>query len=153
MGDASIESRVRELEDRDAIRDLARRYAHCVWQKDIEGAIDLFTDDGEMNTGEREPIRGREALLDSYREMLVDAQFQPFVHNHVVEVDGEQATGTCYLDLRSTSEGQSMIGSGFYEDRYRRVGGAWKFRSRKLVLSYLVPLTVGWAETAEAGNS
>ena len=150
MGDDTIESRIRELEDREAIRDLARRYAHCVWQKDVEGAIDLFTEDGEMDTGEREIIRGREALLATYRDMVGDAQFQPFVHNHVVDIAGDEATGTCYLDLRSTSEGRSMIGSGYYEDRYKRVDGAWKFHSRKLVLSYLVPLAQGWAETAEA---
>lgn len=153
MDDATIESRIRKLEDRDAIRDLARRYAHCVWQKDVEGAIELFTDDGEMDTGERDVIRGKDALLATYRSMVGDAQFQPFVHNHVVEVLGDNATGTCYLDLRSISEGRSMIGSGYYEDHYRRVGEVWKFRSRKLVLSYLVPLAEGWAEAAEGQKS
>ena len=33
--------------------------------KRYDELADLFTDDGEMNTGEREPIRGREALLDT----------------------------------------------------------------------------------------
>ena len=78
--------------------------------------------------------------------MLGDAEFQPFVHNHVVELRGETATGTCYLDLRASVEGRSMIGSGYYDDRYVRVDGEWKFRSRKLTLCYLVPLTEGWAE-------
>ena len=152
MGQGSVESRIRELEDREAIRDLARRYAHCVWQKDVEGATDLFTEDGEMDTGERAVIQGREALLASYREMVGNAQFQPFVHNHVVEVAGDEATGTCYLDLRAIQDGQSMIGSGYYEDRYARVDGAWKFRKRKLILSYLVPLAQGWAEASEVSN-
>ena len=57
------EAKLRELLDKEAIRDLARRYAHCVWQKDVDGAIALFTDDAEMNTGGRLPIVGREALL------------------------------------------------------------------------------------------
>ena len=39
-----------------------------------------------------------------------------------------------------------MIGSGYYEDRYRRVGGEWKFRSRRLHMSWLVPLDQGWAD-------
>ena len=43
-------------------------------------------------------------------------------------------------------EGRSLIGSGYYDDRYVRVDGEWKFRSRKLTLCYLVPLTEGWAE-------
>jgi hypothetical protein len=31
----SIDVTVSELADKEAIRDLARRYAHCVWQKDV----------------------------------------------------------------------------------------------------------------------
>lgn len=146
MGTASIEQLVRELADAEAIRDLARRYAHFVWQKDIPAAIDLFTEDGEMDTGDRPPIRGRQALLETYESVLGDGEFQPFVHNHVIDLDGESATGTCYLDLRATVDGESMIGAGIYRDRYARVGGEWKFRSRKLTMCYLVPLSEGWAK-------
>ena len=146
MGTASIEQVVRELADAEAIRDLARRYAHFVWQKDIPAAIDLFTEDGEMDTGDRPPIRGKQALLETYQGMLGDAEFQPFVHNHVIDLNGESATGTCYLDLRATVDGRSMIGAGVYRDRYARVGGEWKFRSRKLTMCYLVPLSEGWAK-------
>ena len=126
------EAKLRELADLDAIRDLARRYAHCVWQKDVEGAIALFTDDAEMDTGDRPPIIGREALLQSYHDMFAASDFRPFVHNHVVEIDGDTATGTCYLDLRSVVDGKAMIGHGFYQDRYVRVGDGWKFTSRLL---------------------
>jgi hypothetical protein len=38
-----------------------------------------------------------------------------------------------------------MIGSGYYDDEYVRVGGKWKFRARKLTMCYLVPLREGWA--------
>ena len=151
MTSANTEADFRELADRETIRDLACRYAHHVWQKDVPAAVDLFTDDGEMDTGDAPVIKGREALLESYERMLGDAQFHPFVHNHVVDLHGETATGTCYLDLRATMEGRSMIGSGYYEDRYARVDGEWKFRSRKLTLCYLVPLTEGWAESARDG--
>ena len=53
MGTTNIEAAVRELADGEAIRDLARRYAHYVWQKDVAAAIELFTEDGEMDTGDR----------------------------------------------------------------------------------------------------
>jgi len=137
---------LRELADREAIRDLACRYAHHVWQKQVAAAVDLFTEDGEMDTGEAPLLRGRAALLDAYERMLGDAHFQPFVSNHVIVLDGDEASGTCYLDLRATVEGRSMIGSGHYEDRYRRVGGEWKFQSRRLHMSFFVPLDQGWAE-------
>jgi hypothetical protein len=136
---------LQELADREAIRDLACRYAHHVWQKEVPAAIGLFTEDGEMDTGEPPVLRGRAALLEAYERMLGDGHFQPFVSNHVVSLAGDEASGTCYLDLRATVDGRSMIGSGYYDDRYQRVGGDWKFRSRKLHVSWLVPLDQGWA--------
>jgi hypothetical protein len=141
----SGEETLRRLTDLEAIRDLARRYAHCVWKKDVTGAIELFTEDGVMEIGGRPAIRGRPALLESYREMI-GGMLQPFVHNHVIELEGSRASGTCYLDLRATVEGRSMIGAGWYEDEYVRDGEAWRFRSRKLTLSYFVPLDEGWAD-------
>jgi ketosteroid isomerase-like protein len=136
----------RALADRETIRDLASRYAHCVWQKDVEGVVRLFADDGEMDTGDRPVIKGCAALRDEYQRMITGPQFHPFVHNHLIELDGDTATGICYLDLRATMEGTSMIGSGYYDDRYIRVGDEWKFQSRKLTLCYFVPLRQGWAE-------
>ncbi len=137
---------LQELADREAIRDLVCRYAHHVWQKQGTAAALLFTEDGEMDTGAPPVLRGRAALLEAYERMLDDASFQPFVSNHVISLAGDEASGTCYLDLRATTDGRSMIGSGFYEDRYQRVDGEWKFRSRKLHMSWFVPLDQGWAD-------
>jgi hypothetical protein len=142
----SVEAVVGELSDREAIRELTHRYAHCVWRKEIAGAVELFTEDGEMNTGDRPVIKGRKALLESYHEIFGGADFHPFVHDHLISIQGDRATGTCHLDLRATIDGESMIGAGYYDDEYVRVGGKWKFRARKLTMSYLVPLREGWAE-------
>ncbi len=132
-----LEAAVRQMADREAIRDLAHRYAHCVWQKDAVGATELFTEDGVMDTGDRPPLEGREVMLESYRQMLAESELRPFVHNHVIELEGDRATGTCYLDLHATIEGKPMTGLGHYEDKYVRIEGQWKFRSRKLNLYQL----------------
>ncbi len=137
---------LQELADREAIRDLACRYAHLVWQKQAAAAALLFTEDGEMDTGEPPVLRGRAALREAYERVLNDGHFQPFVSNHVISLAGDEASGTCYLDLRTITDGRSMIGSGYYEDQYQRVGEEWKFRSRKLHMSWLVPLDQGWAD-------
>jgi uncharacterized protein (TIGR02246 family) len=151
MNSKDMESIVRELADREAIRDLASRYADCIWRNDASGAADLFTEDGEMDTGDRPPIVGRETLREVYRGMLQGPELQPFVHNHLIELQGDDATGVCYLDLRATMEGRSMIGSGFYHDCYQRVDGVWKFRSRKLTMRHFAPLSEGWAESQREG--
>ena len=138
---------LRGLLDRDAIRDLARRYAHCVWQNDLDGLVALFAEDGEMDPGTRPPIRGRAALAEGFREMLGGpGRFMPFVQQHVVDVDGDRATGTCYVDLRAEIEQKSMIGAGWYEDRYVRTAEGWRFAARKIVLGFFVPLSEGWVK-------
>jgi len=39
-----------------------------------------------------------------------------------------------------------MIAAGYYDDQYAKVGDEWKFRSRKVHMYYMVPLSEGWAE-------
>ncbi len=141
---------VRELSDLEAIRDLARRYAHCVWQKDAPGCAALFTEDCEMDPGMGgRVIKGREAMVKVYTPTFERGDLQPFVHNHVIELDGDSATGTVYLDLRATMDGKAMIGSGHYDDRYLRTPEGWRFVSRKLTLRFFVPLSEGWAKGPE----
>jgi hypothetical protein len=134
----NVEERVQELADMEAIRDLARRYAHYVWQRDASGAVGLFAENGEMDTGERPVIQGHKALLEAYDAMFASSEFHPMLHNHVIDLRGNRATGTCYLDLRAVVDGKDMIGNGYYQDRYIRVGGEWKFQSRKLAMCYFV---------------
>jgi len=129
---------IRRLLDLEEIRDLARRYAHCVWQRDAAAAALLFAEDGEMDTGDRPPIRGREAIRASYEEIFRSREFRPMVHNHVIDLDGESATGTCYLDVRTSVDGVDKIGLGYYQDRYVRTPDGWKFRSRLLELQSFV---------------
>ncbi len=135
MADAGL----RRLEDLEAIRDLACRYAHHVWQRDVEGVIALFTEDGEMDTGERPPIRGRQALLAEYRRIFASSELQPFVHNHVIDIDGNSARGHCYLELRAVFAGRPVHGAGQYLDRYERTRTGWRFRSRTLRMGPLTP--------------
>ncbi len=135
-----------ELADLEDVRDLARRYAHYVWQNDVDALTELFAADGEMDPGTRPPIRGHGELLAGFREMLtVGDVFLPFVQHHVVTLAGDTATGTCYIDLRATVGGTSMIGAGWYDDRYVRTATGWRFQARKVSLRFFVPLADGWA--------
>ncbi len=150
MSQDELAATVRMLSDKEAIRDLARLYAHHVWERDIAAVVDLFAEDGEMDTSLEAPIRGRAALLEAFQRLVGNADFQPFVHNHVIDLNGDTASGTCYVDLRATQEGRSMIGSGVYHDRYVRTGEGWRIQSRGLELRFLVPLDEGWAEMSSA---
>ena len=63
--------------------------------------------------------------------------FLPFVQQHVVDLAGDTAIGTCYIDLRAEVGGKSMIGAGWYDDRYVRTAEGWRIQSRKLTAAIL----------------
>ncbi|MCB1677568.1 MAG: nuclear transport factor 2 family protein [Halioglobus sp.] len=142
---------VQRLADLEAIRDLVRRYAHSIWQGRPLDAVALFAADVVMDLGPDGVIRGRENLRAIYTEKAGgDMLLHPFVHNHVIDYcaddtgDASRATGTCYLDLRCLRDGQSLMGSGVYNDVYVREQGVWRFKSRKLAMCYLVRPGDSW---------
>ncbi len=137
----NIQEQIQHLLDLEAIRDLAHRYAHCIWGKDATGAAQLFTEDGCMDMGRGEPICGRTALASIYEQAFTSSITHPFVHNHVIELSGDTATGTCHIDLRITIDEKTLIGSADYHDVYVRQDGTWLFQSRKLTMHYQVPIT------------
>tara|TARA_R110000787_G_scaffold16806_4_gene52752 strand:- start:12792 stop:13265 length:474 start_codon:yes stop_codon:yes gene_type:complete len=146
---------VQEMLDREAIRDLPILYCHYVWQNDVKAMVNLFTEDGSIgiDDGTIPNTKGRKNLIKMYEKALGDLAPRPFIHNHVVNLDGpDQASGTCYVEIRGITDGESIIGAGYYNDEYRKVDGDWKFLSRDVKMYYMVPLEKGWAEKVLKGK-
>ena len=143
-----------ELLDREEIRDLPLRYCDCVWRNDVAGIVDLFAEDGSFTVktpnGETSH-KGRDALVETYTQGLNDLQPRPYIHNHVIELGYHgQASGRCYLDLRSEKRNMEWIGAGHYDDEYVKVGDRWKFASRYFTAIQFDPATVGRAARTAA---
>jgi ketosteroid isomerase-like protein len=144
----SLEQQVQDLTDREAIKELTARYAHGVALGQGAAVAALFTDDGNFATRfnpDEQPIvlQGRQAIDDFYERIEPNTAL-PCVHNHIIALDGDQATGTCTLEVRITSKGRSMIGSAYYDDRFRRENGQWKFVERRCTFFHFVPIQQGW---------
>ena len=144
----TLEQRLQEVEDREEIKELTAKYAHWVARGEGARVKDLFTDDGRFINeviGEKPNIevRGRKQL-DEFYPGLKRGMALPCIHNHIIELDGDNAKGTCTIEVRITQNGQSIIGSGFYADIYRRVNGRWKFVERHSQFYHFVPLSKGW---------
>jgi uncharacterized protein (TIGR02246 family) len=141
---SDLAKRLQAIEDRSAIVELTARYCQCALQGDAEGVVELFTDDGVMEMGDTIE-QGRERLLELYRVSFADLRPIPCVHNHVVELDGDRATGKCTVELRMVEEGEAYTAAGWYEDSFQRAGDGWRFSHRKLFFYHRVPLSKGWS--------
>lgn len=135
----TVEQRVQEIADREEIRELTCRYAMRISRG--QPVADMFTDDGafiiHVPGREVQEARGR-AAIDALYAGVVDPtkRTQPTVHNHVIVVEGDEATGLCWLEVRAMDgDVLSAAGSGHYEDRFRREGGRWKFVVRTITMS------------------
>src|SRR5437879_593341 len=144
----SIEQKVQELADREEIKELTARYCWHVAHGEGESTARLFTDDGvlDVTTGDTGPVRGMEALLKFFARVNQPEAAIPFIHNHIIELNGDQAHGTCTIDARFSQRGESVIAAGYYHDKYRRVDDKWRFAERKITFHHVVPLKLGWAE-------
>ena len=147
LANKTREQHVQELADREEIRELIGRYAHRVAHG--VSVADLFTDDGAFIThmpgqGAQE-VRGRAALDKHYGVARAPGTAMPMIHNFLLAVAGDDATGLCSIELRVGADGQSIIASGYYEDRFRREDGCWKFVVREATFFHWVPLQQGWA--------
>ena len=146
----ALERGVRELGDREAIRELTAHYCHAVVRADVDGLVALFTEDATLVThfaGDAAPDdvtpTGTAQLREAYQGVGASA-LKPFVHNHVIDLDGDRARGVCSVEIRLTQDGVPFTGAGHYEDEYRRVDGEWKFQRRELFVYHWVPHAKGW---------
>jgi hypothetical protein len=131
----NLEQQVRNLQDRAEIREIIARYSYNASRGQCGEAMGaLFTEDGVFDA--RAPggqtsdilVEGQEKLREFFDKMRPGAT-TPMIHDMILNLRGDEATGTCVLDSPCyTGERRGYV--GYYEDQFRRVGGRWKFKTR-----------------------
>lgn len=139
----TLEERMQAIEDREEIRELTARYCHSIAKSESAAIVALFCNDGVFEMGER-VIQGREELEQFY-SAVSDSPPIPFIQNHVIELDGDEASGLCSVEIRIVQQGEAYTAAGWYDDRYRREGDRWCFAHRLFHVFHWVPLSKGWA--------
>lgn len=123
------------LQAKEEIRDLVARYCHAIAAADLDALMLLFAEQAYINVniddgkGSFGKIEGRSAMRDFYKDMVALAP-KPFIHNHLIEIDGDHATGKCSVEIRGLPDKLSSKNGGYYEDRYLHDGESWKFENR-----------------------
>jgi hypothetical protein len=126
-----LESRVQLLEAREAIKELRIRYAWHAARADIRALVDTFTDDGVFEMlidGARRRLVGHGMIHKHMSGSLYPGKMLPLIHNDLIEVDGEVASGTCLMTSRATP--QHPGSEIYYRDSFRRLNTLWLFTER-----------------------
>jgi len=138
-----MDTTLKALLDREAIRNLRTLYAHHLDSNNIAQLDQVFTQDAVV-----EVTVGRMEGLDAIRAGLTDAfalydrdhrGSYPFLHviaNHWINVTGpDTAEGRCYLvdfETARKPDPNPLLLLGVYADEYRRVAGEWRISWTRL---------------------
>ena len=139
-------SQVRELLDREHIRDLVHRYCWAVDRGTLEEVMALFHNECNLALVPGKRYLGREATYkwyDVYMQNRMEV-LRHLIHNQVITVNGDTATSKSYFDAVGDLKGESITVAGFYEDTLLRVNEEWKFTEKIIKLDFLVPIHEGW---------
>jgi hypothetical protein len=143
----TAEQKLKEIADREEIRSLVSRYALGIARN--FPVYELFTEDAVfIDRIPGRPVREFSSLATlraMYQAVPPSTPPLPMIHNHIIDIQGDEATGICSIEIRWVENGESVISSGYYDDVYRRVNGRWLFARRDVKFFHWVPLQKGWA--------
>jgi len=153
----ALEARILKLEDTEKIKQLKATYcflcdAGLDDPKNRDALIAHFTADARVDfgLGSASVFSGREGLEVFFGQVVPGAVSfcMHMVHNAIIEVDGDRATGKWYYEAPTTdaSSGRAQWMAGTYLEEYVREDGEWKFASIETKWKYISPYDEGWAK-------
>ena len=141
----ALEARVERFDSIEAIRSLRACYHELVNEDAGPRLYELFAPDATIVYGGRPEVRGRGNIRAFFASVPVQSARQ-FIHNHVVDVQGNHGTGFSYLDGRPVRDGKSYYVVGRFDDVYIRIDGQWMFQRVVLSVHYMIEAAERWDE-------
>jgi ketosteroid isomerase-like protein len=124
---------------REAIEDLAVRYAMAVDDRDVDTVLSCFIPDGTFVRRGTE-TSGSELRPFWERMMARYGLTVHTVHGHLVTVDAGTATATgVQAGSAELHHAGTLVRASYrYRDRYARLDGRWLFARRELAFAYVL---------------
>jgi hypothetical protein len=143
-----------DLQTLEELRRLKYRYLRTLDLKQWDGFGATLTSDVQASYGDRLSFDGRDAVVEYLRGSLPPTIITVHqCHHPEIEIDGDTATGTWYLDDRVLIIEHRLLltGTAFYNDTYiRGSDGVWRISRTSYVRSYeaMESLDPSWRLTA-----
>ena len=156
-----LESRIRKLEDIEEIKKLKATYCYLCDAglgdpKNRDELISHFTKEAKVDfgLGEGSQFEGPDGLKLFFGGVVPGSVSFciHMVHNPIIEVNGDRATGRWYYEAPTTdmATGDAQWMMGTYFEEYVRENNEWKFSSIKTDWKYISPYDEGWAKNRGA---
>lgn len=140
-----LQKRVRELEDRIALKELVDTFSILADKKDVKTQVQLFTASATAETYRKDvlvtKLTGRKEMEDAFGSFLKN--FETVYHfngQQTVTINGDKATGVsyCMVTLIGAEGGKKMKTSigVYYHDEYVRENGRWLIAKRRSVFDW-----------------
>jgi ketosteroid isomerase-like protein len=143
--DASLERRVRRLEDRVAISDLVAAYCSAIDGRDLSGFVTLFTTNAVLRHSDGVMRLDSRAAIEAYYTQRFASYDFTFHYPHAATVsfdgDGDTATGIVTGHAEMSVGADLVLASIRYVDQYRRTADGWRFAERVLAFGYYMKLS------------
>jgi hypothetical protein len=144
-----IESKLREMEDRNSIRELVDAYAYCADTRDAKGQMALFTEDThfvvfmDAKSSELTQVINNRAdlfpVFDNLNTYRATMHFNG--QSTVLQLNDDTATSItyCIAHHQTIEDGiqKLMIANIKYHDSFVKQNGKWLFSERKLLVDWI----------------
>lgn len=155
----TLEERVTQIEDRQALRELISRYNMSIDDRDLATVATLFTEnaffgslDGAMGA------TGRDAICEQFKgRFSVLGATNHFSHDQIITFESPtRARGKVASHAEVWRNERAMITALRYDDVYEKEDGVWRFAERRLSFMYYVnveeyPTVLGRRDRNRAG--
>lgn len=138
-----LTARLDRLEAESALHRLVHDYCVGADHRDRARWAAVWVEDAVWETSPDRVVTGVEAICDAVaQQWKAFPIMQHATVNHVVDIDGDRATGRSdVVVLVQLQDGRWIAGGGTYQDVYRRDDGSWRIVRRRVERPFdLAPL-------------
>ena len=136
----NIEASVKELLDREHIRDTLYRYAACIDVKDWEGLKGVFADEAAITMVGGAQAKGPEEIAKYIAHRCRKREWQHHLLSvYHIDIKGDEASALTYHTSHQKTAGKpehilQLVAR--YRDRLRRIDGHWKIVEKNMELGW-----------------
>lgn len=131
-----LEKRIRELEDRDAIKDMHREYLFYISNLEMDHALDYFSENIVVEVAHYGIREGKKEVTEFFKEVIKNnvsgSKEGHFTGQPVISIDGDRAKGHWMFYRFVPGPSPVRWIQGRYDCEYVKESDKWKFSRLKL---------------------